>query len=753
MRIISPANPSTIFADTLRVSAVADGNELTQSDCQLWLRDSKSFTLFLENSKGLSSNTLEIALRPVYSRAEPLGGFVSPVASAYGAKFLLLSAWAAEAGSQLLKAEFKIGSRSILAKQIGLESPWIAASLPGLPEAERSVFATVVPLSELEGLLDKTQSLKAECQFSSGRSLEIPGRSIYLCSDYDRPQGKIEKYLLTDERNILVEGYCFCEGFEPPTLSFSLGDRTVAADRVKWSSREDINWRHLGALEREHYAFSAEVALDRIGRPPGLLKLYAILAETSAEASEKNRAPSSLNAVPIGSLGDWQALGRLCRENWPEEEVGRNAFWKFSRKLRDLGQTAAEFTQASLEPSCSLKVSSAAPVKKLSPGDRYVFVSHNLSDTQGAPKVLYNIIEGLIRAGTNAGDISLAAAQDGGLRAKLESIGVEVVLFPNLDLGKLLWSNYFKELSEFQNWLDERSAGLVFANTVDTFWALDAARSLNVPKLALLHETLSPEEVLNGRCPQIRAKCLESLESCPRVFFPAQKSRDALGSLFKPKQTRVIQNGIDLVDWDKQQVIIDRDKERSALGIAPKDRLFVCVGTVCKRKGQDILLEAFSEVLNSKLSKDKALRLIMVGGRDDDFSARLQERIAELNLTEQVQILPEDHCSSKYFSIADYVCLPSRQESFPLVTLEAMASAKPLICSKVGGIPDQVGHEEEALLVEAEDVQQLAEAMSLLASSPDLATRLGRAARSKAEKEFPQEKSIAEFVKEISIAG
>src|SRR6185295_16651040 len=82
--------------------------------------------------------------------------------------------------------------------------------------------------------------------------------------------------------------------------------------------------------------------------------------------------------------------------------------------------------------------------------------------------------------------------------------------------------------------------------------------------------------------------------------------------------------------------------------------------------------------------------------------------------------------------------LPTLTEGTPNVIIEAMAHAKPIIATDVGGIPDLVT-EEIGILVPPDDIPALAAAMNRLASDPELRRRMGVAARRKYEQLFTPE--------------
>jgi len=89
------------------------------------------------------------------------------------------------------------------------------------------------------------------------------------------------------------------------------------------------------------------------------------------------------------------------------------------------------------------------------------------------------------------------------------------------------------------------------------------------------------------------------------------------------------------------------------------------------------------------------------------------------------------------FSATDISCQASRwEEAFGLVLAEAMAFGKPIVATRVGGIPEVVDDGVTGFLVARGDTAALAEKFVMLARDPDLRQRLGRAGRRRAEGEF-----------------
>jgi len=125
----------------------------------------------------------------------------------------------------------------------------------------------------------------------------------------------------------------------------------------------------------------------------------------------------------------------------------------------------------------------------------------------------------------------------------------------------------------------------------------------------------------------------------------------------------------------------------------------------------------------------------------------LERQIDELGLTDIVDFIgwvaPRE--VPALLNTATVVLMPSRQESFGLVALEAALMARPVIATRVGGLPEVVVHEQTGLLVEQENSGALAEAIAYLLAHPHTAIHMGQAARLRAQQVFSWERHVTAY--------
>ena len=151
-----------------------------------------------------------------------------------------------------------------------------------------------------------------------------------------------------------------------------------------------------------------------------------------------------------------------------------------------------------------------------------------------------------------------------------------------------------------------------------------------------------------------------------------------------------------------------------------------------------------------RVQKQIPSKLLLVGAGPERMF--VQQLVKELRLTEHVHFLGEQDYLESLLSCADLFVLPSEQESFGLVALEAMSCEVPVIGASIGGLPEVVAHGETGFLFPVGEIQQMADAaIELLANEQELA-RFRRCARQWAVEHFDSEKIIPryeQFYKEV----
>ena len=144
-----------------------------------------------------------------------------------------------------------------------------------------------------------------------------------------------------------------------------------------------------------------------------------------------------------------------------------------------------------------------------------------------------------------------------------------------------------------------------------------------------------------------------------------------------------------------------------------------------------------------RVQKKIPAKLLLVGeGPERRF---VQQLVKELRLTEHVHFLGEQDYLESLLSCADLFVLPSEQESFGLVALEAMSCEVPVVGTNIGGLPEVVMNDETGFLFPVGEIQQMADAVIDLLSSPQKLARFRQNARRWAVARFDSEKIIPQY--------
>ncbi|MEU2283137.1 glycosyltransferase [Streptomyces sp. NPDC013178] len=178
----------------------------------------------------------------------------------------------------------------------------------------------------------------------------------------------------------------------------------------------------------------------------------------------------------------------------------------------------------------------------------------------------------------------------------------------------------------------------------------------------------------------------------------------------------VVPNGVDLRRFRPAPTATVRAGLRPLGGVDPAAPLVVCVGRLCRQKGQDVLLEAWDTVAR----RVPGARLVLVGdGPDHD---RLQARAPR-----SVVFAGAVDDAVPWYQAADLVVLPSRWEGMALAPLEAMACGRPVVVTDVDGARESLppSHDPHCL-VPPENPAVLADALAALLLDLPLRESLGR---------------------------
>jgi glycosyltransferase involved in cell wall biosynthesis len=182
---------------------------------------------------------------------------------------------------------------------------------------------------------------------------------------------------------------------------------------------------------------------------------------------------------------------------------------------------------------------------------------------------------------------------------------------------------------------------------------------------------------------------------------------------------------------------------RERYGI-PEDRVVIVqVSWMIQEKGIPALLEA-ARIL---MAQDAKAHFVLVG--DGAQRRQFMDDAAKLGLGERVTWtgLIEDPFGAGVYDVADIICQLSQwEELFGWMIAEGMAYGKPIVATRVGGIPELVNDGVSGFLVERNDTSAAAEKLLQLIQDPDLRHKMGAAGRSLVAEKFDLKTNVAQLV-------
>jgi len=232
----------------------------------------------------------------------------------------------------------------------------------------------------------------------------------------------------------------------------------------------------------------------------------------------------------------------------------------------------------------------------------------------------------------------------------------------------------------------------------DGFAAVVLADMLDVPAVIKLHGS---DMNVVARLPGPARALRWALPRAERVVAVSRPLADAAAELGVARERiDLVPNGIDRTKF----VPRDRAQARAALGLPTDGKIVLYVGHIKTTKGAFDVVRAFASIASRKPDA----RLVLVGGGPELEACREEARRLSPSIT-LVGAEPHDRIPL-WLAACDLLTLPSWNEGMPNVVLEALASGRRVVASRVGGIPDVVT-EELGVLVPPRDVNALASAL------------------------------------------
>jgi glycosyltransferase involved in cell wall biosynthesis len=346
---------------------------------------------------------------------------------------------------------------------------------------------------------------------------------------------------------------------------------------------------------------------------------------------------------------------------------------------------------------------------------RPIRVLHLLVTTSpgGGPKHVYDLVRFLPRGEF---EVVVAAPRDGIFFERFRDLDIAVAELPLSRLGARHLPLTMRVIRRY---------GIDIVHTHGKgpgLYGRLAARALGIPAVHTFHG------IHYGSYSRFGQRLYLSLERrlcrLTHAVINVSHSQEVEGlalRLFRPEQSVVVVNGIDVDEMDRALRL--SSVRRETLGLTRDHFVLGCVSRWDPVKRFEILLQAVQR-LSSRVPH---VALLLVGGGGEE--ARIRRMVAQTGLHDRVIFTGFLGNPTRVYAILDLYVATSLKEGLPLAPLEAMGASVAVVATDVPGHRDVVVHEQTGLLVPPEDSAALAGAIASLVADPERRRRMGEAGR------------------------
>lgn len=328
-----------------------------------------------------------------------------------------------------------------------------------------------------------------------------------------------------------------------------------------------------------------------------------------------------------------------------------------------------------------------------------------------------------------------------------DSFNIEVVgerkIIPILKDSKSYGTNFTYLPLNVVNRLLKFKPDIIFSNSFG-LWTLLALifKPLGRWKVVIAYEGSSPGVDYRNSPPRLamRKIMVKAADAC---ISNSNAGKDYLIELLQADKNRVFVQPYEVPDATS---MLSKNAATYEKNSSLKRPIFIFVGKVTPRKGLHLLLKACSELAKQGLN-DYTLQIVGDGPQLQE----LKEFCDENNLTNSVQWVGRVDYSliGEYFSKADVFVLPTLEDTWGMVVLEAMVLGKAILCSKWAGASELVTDGENGFRFDPYKPEQVAELMRRFINNPEIAIPMGEKSQQLMKNKYTPE-AAAKFLAEVT---
>jgi D-inositol-3-phosphate glycosyltransferase len=262
-----------------------------------------------------------------------------------------------------------------------------------------------------------------------------------------------------------------------------------------------------------------------------------------------------------------------------------------------------------------------------------------------------------------------------------------------------------------------------------------------VPLVHSMHTTAKVKNaaLAEGDCPEPLARVIGEEQVVAAADMLIANTQDEAKDLIRcydadPTRVEVVHPGVDLAAFRP----VPQAAARARVGLPADADVLLFVGRIQPLKAPDVLLRAAAELVARDPARRSRLVVAVVGGPSGtglEHPEALGQLAASLGIDDIVRFVPPVARGelADWYAAASLVCVPSYNESFGLVAVEAEAVGTPVVAAAVGGLPTAVADGRSGLLVPGHDPRDYADAIARIVDEPGLRATMASAARAHAQ--------------------
>ena len=360
---------------------------------------------------------------------------------------------------------------------------------------------------------------------------------------------------------------------------------------------------------------------------------------------------------------------------------------------------------------------------------KILFVSHSTSRT-GAPLLLRDIASLILEPGD---EFHFVIPDHGSLEPDFLTLGSVVVdpLYPD-ELP--YWREARRLIGRIQL-LNRIRPDVLYCNTIHSAKWLVYARLGRIPTITHIHELAGgfaelsfPEHLLVRKL----SRRIIAVSDAVRSYLVGEQR-------FDPENITVVRAGIRVDRFTESPA----GELKTSLGLG-RSLVIGTVGRITHVKGSDLFLDLAMKI-RTMFTPEQGLKfLVICSAEDREAYSRFREGLETSGLVKDVVILENIPDVARYYSLMDVYVSTAREDPFPLVILEAMASRVPVIAFSTGGIPEAL-EKSSGELVAPFDIPAMAESVVRLLKDSARRSEIGANGRTRVERHFDLRQNAREI--------